>query len=362
MRVLLLSRYGRLGASSRLRSYQYLSYLESRGVEVTVAPFLGDDYVAALYDGEVSVIRVLKSYFYRLVVMSRSNQFDLIWVEKEMFPWIPSWIERGILSRKSPLVLDYDDARFHCYDQHRNPLMRFLLRNKIDVLMKRAELVIVGNDYLGNRAQLAGAKKVEWLPTVVDLSRYSVLPTSPKKQLTIGWIGTPNTARYLLAIRSALVKLKQSHNVKVVAIGANTEQLSGLPIDARAWSEDTEVEEIQRFDIGIMPLPDEPFERGKCGYKLIQYMACGKPVVASSVGVNSDIVHVGINGFLANSPDEWYKALKCLCEDSNLREKMGKAGRCDVEARYSLQVAAPRMAELLYSVVKTQVNDKLFES
>jgi len=126
----------------------------------------------------------------------------------------------------------------------------------------------------------------------------------------------------------------------------------GLPVEARSWSEASEVAEIQQFDIGIMPLPDEPFERGKCGYKLIQYMACGKPVVASPVGANTSIVRDGIEGFLASTDAEWMQLLGILCDDNALRQRMGAAGRVRVEAEYSLQVAAPHLERLLCSVVE----------
>jgi glycosyltransferase involved in cell wall biosynthesis len=115
------------------------------------------------------------------------------------------------------------------------------------------------------------------------------------------------------------------------------------------WSEDTEVDCISRFDIGIMPVPDEPFEQGKCGYKLIQYMACGKPVVASPVGANRDIVHHGVNGFVATSEAEWMDSLMTLCRDPATRDRMGKAGRARVEAQYALDVAAPRLHAILIS-------------
>lgn len=350
MRVLLLSRYGRLGASSRLRSYQYLPYLTSCGFDVTVAPFFGNDYVAGMYAGKVSHVGVLRSYLTRLRFMLRARRFDLVWVEKEMLPWIPSWIELGLFPSGVPLVVDYDDAVFHRYDQNSLTVVRRLLGRKIDAVMRRADLVIVGNDYLGERARQAGARRIEFLPTVVDASRYIVSSTATGRRLTIGWVGSPSTAHYLNLIAPALQELTVSRGVRVVAVGANPAQLQDLPIEVRPWSEDTEVAEIQQFDIGIMPLPDEPFERGKCGYKLIQYMACGKPVVASPVGVSAVIVRPGIDGFLATTVAEWSESLRMLCDDTSLRQRMGVAGRARMEKEYSLQVAAPRLEQLLRSI------------
>jgi glycosyltransferase involved in cell wall biosynthesis len=352
MRVLVLSRYGRLGASSRLRSYQYLPFLESRGIEVKVAPLLDDDYIIGLYSGKVPIMSVLRSYVTRLGVMLQRKRFDVVWVEKEMLPWLPGWCEFGFFPHGQSMMVDYDDAVFHRYDQHQFSWVRVLLGKKIDTVMRRADLVIVGNDYLGDRARQAGARRVELLPTVVDAVRYAVAASAMDGPVTIGWIGSPSTAKHLLPVVPVLLEIVESRGARVVAVGANPGQLQGLPIEVRPWSEQSEVSDIQQFDIGIMPLPDEPFERGKCGYKLIQYMACGKPVVASPVGVNSVIVREGVEGLLPIELSQWGEALLKLCDDPSLRKRLGAAGRKRVEAEYSLQVAAPRLEKLLRSGVK----------
>lgn len=352
IRVLLLSRYDRLGASSRLRSNQYLPYLSQAGLDVTVAPLFCDDYVRGLYNGSISKRAVLKAYFSRLRFIFYARQFDLVWLEYEMLPWLPSWIELALLPKYVTLLVDYDDAIFHRYDQHQFILIRKLLGQKIDALMRRADIVTVGNDYLAEHARQAGARRIEWLPTVVDVDRYATSYSNPSSPITIGWIGSPNTARYLKFIAPVLRHLVATNKVRVVAVGANVTQLSDFPIEIKTWSEESEVAEIQQFDIGIMPLPDEPFEHGKCGYKLVQYMACGKPVVASPVGVNAKIVREGVNGFLASSVDEWEKYLGLLCGDAELRNRLGRAGREQVERDYSLQVASPRLENLLRSAMK----------
>jgi glycosyltransferase involved in cell wall biosynthesis len=344
-----------------MRSYQYLPYLNSCGFDVTVSPMFGNDYVTDLYAGNISIARVIKSYLFRIGSLLRAKRFDLVWVEKEMLPWLPSWIELGLFPSGVLLVVDYDDALFHRYDRHRWSAVRFVLGKKIDAAMRRSDLVLVGNDYLGERARQAGARRVEWLPTVVDVSRYTVSSEEAVSPLTIGWIGTPNTARYLRLLAPVLRNLVATYDVRVVAVGANTDQLSDLPIEVRPWSEESEVAEIQRFDIGIMPLPDEPFERGKCGYKLIQYMACGKPVVASPVGVNSQIVQDGVNGFLAASIAQWEQYLVILCDNAGLRKRLGSAGRQCIEANFSLQITAPRLAALLGSVGQVTIGYEGFE-
>ena len=353
-KVLFLSRYARLGSSSRLRLYQYLPYLQDAGIEVTLAPLFGDGYVRDLYGGKVAKLSVMQAYAARWGFMLNAGRFDAVWVEKEMLPWIPAWLELGLFPVRVPLIVDYDDAVFHRYDQHRLSLVRTLLGRKIDTVMRRADLVIAGNEYLANHARNAGAARVEILPTVVDVARYGVsTPESVGQALpTIGWIGSPATAHFLHLIAPALREVATRKLVQVVAVGANADQLGDLPVKVLPWTEETEVGDIQRFDIGIMPLLDAPFERGKCGYKLIQYMACGKPVVASPVGVNSVIVRDGVDGILASTHQEWVSALTRLIADRVLRQQMGREGRRRIELEFSLQKAAPRFAHLIESVIK----------
>ena len=158
--------------------------------------------------------------------------------------------------------------------------------------------------------------------------------------------------QYIHHIHSALAEVFKDGQGQLILVGSGQMKLEGIPLEIRSWSEETEINDLQSFDVGIMPLPDEPWERGKCGYKLIQYMACGKPVVASPVGVNKQIVEEKVNGFLATTEDNWINALISLRDDQILRERMGTASRKKVEANYCLQITAPRLAELLHSVRK----------
>ena len=152
-------------------------------------------------------------------------------------------------------------------------------------------------------------------------------------------------------IKPALETVCTGRNARVVLVGAGLVDLSSVPVEIRPWSYSEEVTEIQQFDVGIMPLPDAPWERGKCGYKLIQYMACAKPVVASPVGANCDIVKQGVNGFLASTQAEWIDALNTLRSQPEVRVRMGSVGRCDVESKFCLRVTAPRLLALLREAV-----------
>jgi len=349
MRVLLLSRYARLGSSSRLRYYQFLPELAAHGIDVDVSPLLPDSYLSSLYrSGERPLSMVMRAYLTRIVQMLALRRHDLLWIEKELLPWLPYGFERLLLKWAPPYVIDYDDAWFHVYDSHPQRFVRALLGHKLDRIMQQAAAVTVGNSYLAARALAAGASRVEVLPTVIDLSRYGAPQDKDGSgPLTIGWIGSPVTARYLGLVLDPLRRVCSEGSARLVLVGANDNVVPELDAARLGWSEDTEVEEIRTFDIGIMPLSNTHWERGKCGYKLIQYMACAKPVIASPVGVNRDIVEHGVNGFLAETPEEWYRAVQALRADPALRHTMGMAGRAKVERLFTLERVAPRLIGVL---------------
>lgn len=352
MKVLLLSRYDRLGSSSRTRFYQYLPRLAAAGVEVTVAPLLDDGYVSRLYAGAgKSWGAIVAAYGRRLRHLSRVGLFDVAWIEKELFPMLPAWAEFALYRRGVPTVLDYDDAVFHGYDLHRRFFVRATLGGKIDAVMRNATVVVAGNAYLAGRARVAGAPWVEELPSVVDLDRYPPPRKRQGESFAVGWIGSPVTTKYLELIAAPLRAVCREEGTRLVTIGAGPVALDGVRAEQLPWSEASEVESLSHVDVGIMPLPDAPFERGKCGYKLVQYMACGLPVIAPPVGAASEIIEHGHNGFLVRSDDEWIAALAELRESPELRARMGAAGRKTVEERYSMQVTAPRLQKLLCEVV-----------
>ena len=351
MKVLLLSRYDKLSASTRQRFLQYLPLMEQQNIHTDVSPLFSDEYLSALYSGKSYWRLVLSGYWKRIKTLFKVRSYDLIWIHIEIFPYFPAFVERFLRFLGVIYIVDYDDAIYHNYDNNPHWIIRALLGKKIDVIMRSSSMVIVGNDYLYRRALSSGANRIELIPTVVDLNRYTAVRSINNKPMVIGWIGSPSTSKYLLSISSIYKSLLSEFDVRFVAVGANREILKGFPIEVLPWSKETEVKLIQSFDIGIMPLTDTPWERGKCGYKLIQYMACGLPVVASPVGVNKQIVESGINGFLANDTREWLESLRKLLKDENLRTYMGEKGRDVVEKSYSLQVQSTRLRKIIKSML-----------
>ena len=353
MKILLLTRYNSLGPSSRLRFYQYLPYLKDHGIEIEVAPLLGSRYIEDLYWSKTrNYASVIRAYFQRLLCLTRSRCFDMIWIEYEILPWLPEWCEL-ILSRLNiPYIVDYDDAIFHRYEIHPNHIVRSFLRNKIDHVMGHADIVVAGNSYLADRAERAGAKRIEQLPTVIDLERYCTEPSNGGQTFKIGWIGTPSTADYLRLMEPAISEICKEPNTNLVLVGSGPIQFNGPGVEIRPWTEQTEVTDILDFDVGVMPMPSNEWTRGKCGYKLIQYMACSRSVVASRVGVNPEIVEDGVHGFLADSQEEWVEALQTLRENHQLRKEMGQRGRARVEKKYCIQVTAPKLLSILKNAVR----------
>jgi glycosyltransferase involved in cell wall biosynthesis len=339
MKVLALTRYGREGASSRVRFLQYLPLLAARGVEVTVDPLWDPSYLARWYrDGSRSGPHALARYARRAWRLARlARRHDVMWLEAELFPYLPGWAERAL---PRPFVVDYDDAVFEKYARRR---FRAWLGDKIDDVMRRAAAVVAGNAQVAEHARRAGARRVEVLPTVVDPTRYPLSSTSPPP-LRIAWIGTPHTARYVEQIAPALREASRRTPLKLVVIGAEV-GMAGVDVETHPWSEDTEGPLLSTCHVGVMPLPDEPWERGKSGYKLIQSMAAGLPVVASPVGANRDIVTPDV-GWLASTTEEWVDAL-VACATGERRLPLGRAARRRVEERYSVDVTAPLLADVL---------------
>ena len=356
MKVLLLTRYQRLGASSRVRFLQFLPQLEQAGFTIEVQPLLDNAYVGALYGGPpVSRWSIVRAYLRRLGTLLRAHRYDVVWLEKEALPYVPAFVETALLAGV-PYVVDLDDAWFHRYEAHGSPLVRALLGGKIDAVMRRAAIVVAGNDYLAARARKAGARRIEIIPTAIDLARYGDQPAAPVEPgaTAVGWIGIPLNAHYLTLVEPALRLAARDASIKLHVVGAPIPpELAGIPAESLTWSEATEIERIGAFDIGIMPLHDTPWERGKCAYKLLQVMAAGKPVIASPVGANRHVVRHGVNGLLATTTEEWTDALRML-SDPALRARMGEEARRTVAEQYSVATVGPRLASALAEAVNAR--------
>lgn len=344
-KLLCATRYGPLGASSRLRLAQYIPGLRKAGLEVEQRHFLDDDYLTALYARRSRLGAALQAYCRAFTLRSNIKSQDLLWIEKELLPWMPYWLERGVL-KNIPYILDFDDAWALRYAASPSPVLRLMLRNKFGHLLRGAALTIVANDALYHWASGEGARNILLLPTVVDLARYHPTPP-PGGIFTIGWIGTPLTCAYLTRLEAVLRKLAAEAPLRLLVIGAPGFTLQGVEVESHGWSEESEAALIARCHAGIMPLPASEWAHGKSGYKLIQYMAMGLPAVASPVGANCRIILHGTTGLLADSDEEWLAQLRLLRSQPALRLQLGTAARRRVEQNYSLGVTATILAETI---------------
>lgn len=352
MRVTAFTRYGPLAASTRQRFLQFFPALRAAGIEVECHALLDDDYVAGLATGEpYPRSKVAHAYADRLGQLLGSRGSDLFWVYAELLPFVPALAER-LATLGKPIVYDFDDAFFHSYDQSGNPLVRGLLGGKHASLLRHAAACGCGNAYVRDFAVRHCPNSII-LPTVVDTAIYRPAARKHAGPVTIGWIGSPSTWPNVRPLLPLLAELVASRGIRLRVVGAGQaamrDRFDGLELID--WTEAGEVGDVQAMDIGIMPLADKPFERGKSGYKLVQYMACGLPVVASPVGVNREIVGEDA-GFLASSEGDWRAALTRLIDGPDLRRRLGQAGRAKAETFYSLASQAPRLVALLQSAAR----------
>ncbi len=353
VRVLALMKYGDMAASTRQRLLQYAESFNESDVIVECSPLLDNEYIKKSFNGKgYSKYGLVKSYLRRLMLLVRKQEFDLIWVHCELYPFLPSFFERLVFLKNTPVVYDYDDAIFHGYDTHPSRFVRAVLGRKLQPLMRGASLCLCGNNYLYDYAS-EFCDNSHVIPTVVDINAYSpaIGGRGPHKTV-VGWIGSPSTWKYVGPVVPLLRRLVSEGRIDVHIVGAGPAAATVPEFQFFPWSEATEVDAIRAMDIGLMPLPDENWARGKCGYKLIQYMACGLPTIASPVGVNSEIVNSGVNGYLATSEEEWALALEKLIADPEKRKRFGLHGREKIVRDYSMQTYAPKILEHLKSLVK----------
>lgn len=348
MRIAFYTRYSARAASARQRFFALIPGLQAAGFDTETHALLADNYLQAMdAGGKIFLGPFLGGCLRRARDLCRRPRPDLAVVQYELWPYLPAFLERLAELSHPRYVVDFDDAWYLTYRRN------FILRGKLEKVMARATAVTVGNSYLAEYARRRCAR-VEIFPTTVDAGVYKPREAAPARdEVVIGWMGSPTTAQCLRFIEPALAALARERKVRIRCVGASADfDLPGLPIEKQAWSQEQEVAEIRRFDIGINPLPDNEFTRGKCGYKLIQYMACAVPVVASPVGANCEIVETGQNGYLASSLDEWVNALRRLADDPDLRQQFGQAGRKKFEEKYSLQAVLPRIISFYREIVK----------
>ena len=349
IRVLAMTPYpqGRV-PGQRYRIEQWAPLLRKEGVEVVFSPFLSIAAMDVLYQpGHLrqKIGEMLRRYLKRLAEMIVAEPADVILVYREVaLLGLP--VFEHILARRAPLVFDFDDAIYLRDTSSANAWSRALKsKAKAEAICRLARHVTVGNGFLAQFAR-RHARAVTVVPSTIDTDLYELRPRPENPRSVVGWSGSVTTLPYLAMLGPALQRLRERQEFELHVIGGET-QVEGVPVYCKPWQADSEVEDLRGVDVGLMPLSDDEWSRGKCGLKALQYMALGIPPVVSPVGVNTSIVRDGINGFHARTEKEWVDRIAQLLSDESLRRRMGTEARRTVEQLYSHRVHAPRIARVL---------------
>lgn len=346
--ILGLALYGPLAASHRVRLGQYRKGLLAEGIDLQVQSLLGNDYLQSRFQGgRRPIMPVLNAGLQRLRLLLNKRRFDAAIVHCELFPLAPGWLERAAL--RIPYIYDFDDAFYLRYRAGNLGALRILLGGKFDNVMRGAAAITAGNASLADYAHTLNAN-VSVLPSVVDTVHFSPRAQYDNPVFTVGWIGSPSTAPYLQSLVAPLQTLGREQPLRLVVIGGKGPHIENVEVLEIPWSESSEVDLINTFDVGVMPLPNDEWARGKCAFKLVQYMACGVPVVASRVGANIDLVTAEC-GFLAETDEQWVDALRQLRDKPLTRRTMGASSRKRVEDAYSLESNLPILTKVIHEVV-----------
>jgi len=352
MRVIFLTQTSELGPSSRYRVYQYLNFLKREGIHCKVSPAISSEHFAEVYFARTLINKL--PYFGLAVLKRLANLFtvresDIVFLQKEVVPQAYPFIEELIKKLNKKLVFDFDDAIFLVPPKRRSLLYNFRYKNSIPRILTISDYVIAGNEYLKWYASRFN-RNVEVVPTSINTETYLVKKKENKDRINIGWIGSKTTLFYLDQLKNVFTTLGKKYDICLNVIGIGDYIVNGVETVTRPWRLDTEVSDLQCLDIGVAPLVNDEWALGKCGCKVLQYMGVGIPAVASPVGINREIINDGVNGFLADSEEQWIEKLSRLIENEALREKLGSMGRKTVEDRYSVKVNAPKLLEILNRV------------
>jgi glycosyltransferase involved in cell wall biosynthesis len=337
-----------------VRLSQFQPGLAAQNIDLQIQSLLDDTYLQRRFAGDRPSLRgLITAYRKRILALRHADRADLAIVHCELLPFLPGWLERELL--QIPIIYDCDDAFYLKYRRGRLRCLQPLLGAKCDSMMSTALVVTAGNVELATYARKFNPN-VALLPSVIDTDHYRQAdPATVAGPFTVGWIGSPSTAPYLQSLVEPLQKFGQERTVRLLVVGAPAPTIPGVEVIEQPWSLEQEVPLIQQFTVGVMPLPESEWARGKCAYKLIQCMACGIPVIASPVGANLDVVPPPC-GILASSADQWLAAFRQLAADADLRRRMGGAARRWVEERYSLRSALPVLTSVIRRAARASLH------
>jgi len=359
MKILFIQPYPTEGASARYRVEQYVPYLEKNGIKCVIRPFVSSKFYKILYKKGLCFKKILyfiQSSIQRFFDIFLAAKSDLIFIHLETFPLAPPFLEyifAKVLHKK--IIYDLDDAIYMGNTSSANKFLKYIkCPSKIKKIIKIADHVITCNEYLADYTNKYN-KNITVIHTSVDTEKFKPINKEKKDCMVIGWIGSHSTAKYLSELKDVFFKLSSEYRFSIKIIGAGEEydfKIPGIEVVKSDWSLKDEIAQFQSIDIGVYPLPENEWTKGKTGFKTIQYMSVGIPCVASDVGANRDIIEDGVNGYLAKTEEEWLAKISNLIQNPQLRMNMGLKGRKTVEEKYSLKVNAPAFYKVIRDSIK----------
>ncbi len=334
--------------SQRFRFEQYLSALE-QDFEIKQGSFWSEKSWLSLYKNTnlfIKIFNFISAFLNRFFLLFKVSKYDYVFIHREATPIGPPIIEfliTKVLRRK--IIYDFDDAIWIHNVSDKNKSVKYLKANwKVKYICKWAYKVCCGNSFLANYAKKHNPNTIV-IPTTIDLDYHQKKPQQ-KKEITIGWTGTHSTMKHLEIIKPIISKLEEKYRFSFLVISDKPPSFQLNSLQFTPWNKETEIEDLNKIDIGIMPLYNSEWEKGKCGFKGLQYMSLGIPTVMSSVGVNIEIIEQGENGFLIEHEEEWLKVLTLLINNKELRTKVGQAGQKTILNRFSVKANTKKYLNL----------------
>ncbi|WP_299819401.1 glycosyltransferase family 4 protein [uncultured Pontibacter sp.] len=341
MKVLFVVPYPKgKAASQRFRVEQFLPYLPARSIKYKLAPFWDNATWAILYkEGHLlqKAVGVIKGLARRIILLAKLPAYDFVFIHRETIPVGPPWFEwMAAKVYRKKLIFDFDDAIWLENTSEENKgATRYKQHGNVARICAWSYKISAGNRYLKSYAQQF-SQQVVYLPTTVDLTKYNQVKNQAAERIVIGWTGSHSTLPYLKLLEPVLQQLERKYDFDFVVIADKAPDIKLRSLLFKPWQPETEIEDLLQFHVGVMPLPDTVWAKGKCAFKALQYMALGIPAVVAAVGANTEAVP-GTAGYTCATELEWYNSLEQLLLNADLRCKMGAAGKLWVTEKYSLQ-------------------------
>lgn len=344
--------------SQRYRFEQYLPYLESKGFSFTWSYLLNEKEDKTFYSaGNIAkkILLLLKHYIRRKKDIRRFKNYDIIFIQREALFTGTSFVEKAAFESGAKVIFDFDDSIWLEDTSPGNKKFAWIKKPaKFFENIKHSHAVIAGNSYLASKTKPFN-NNVVIIPTTIDTNIHKPKhEIKNNKNITIGWSGSISTIKHFELLIPVLKKIRSKYGerIHIKIIGDPYYKNNELNAESFSWSESTEVDDLNSFDIGIMPLPDDEWANGKCGLKGLSYMACGIPTIMSAVGVNKEIIADGVNGMLAKNDEEWFEKISLLIDNTGLRKTLSENGRKTVEMHYSTEANKHKYLELFNSVAE----------